>query len=139
MQHKYVVAAMSEYQDKIPPDRTVIIEALLEAAPDSVFEILPRVRLKNPIITMLLSIFLGAFGLDRFYIGDARIGWFKFCTGIILFLVNVLVGLLVPSFLIVLRFLNVAYGIFLLTEIYSTYQNTKKLNLETLRSFLMTD
>ena len=39
------------------------------------------VKLYNPILTLILSIFLGWLGVDRFYIGDIGLGVAKLLVG----------------------------------------------------------
>ena len=38
------------------------------------------IRMKDPTISLILSIFVGCFGVDRFYMGDIGLGVFKLIT-----------------------------------------------------------
>lgn len=63
---------------------------------------------KNPIIMLLISIFLGAFGIDRFILGDIGLGICKLIFGWLTF------------------------GIWPLIDIYFCYKKTLSKNLETI-------
>ena len=52
----------------------------MKASPEQV-DNLTAVKLFNPVVTLILSIFLGGLGVDRFYIGDIGLGVAKLLVG----------------------------------------------------------
>ncbi len=63
------------------PTAIPIIRQKLENASDDVFFSLQAIELKDPTTILLISIFLGALGIDRFMIGDTATGVLKLLTG----------------------------------------------------------
>lgn len=63
------------------------------------------IALKNPIVTLILSLLLGAFAVDRFYIGDLALGVIK----------------------IILVFCVIGW-IWVVLDWFLTYQKTKQIN-----------
>ena len=78
--------------------------ALMKASPEQV-DNLTMVKLYNPILTLILSIFLGWLGVDRFYIGDIGLGVAKLLVGWFTF------------------------GIWPLVDIFCSYRKAKEKNL----------
>ncbi|MBO5776054.1 MAG: TM2 domain-containing protein [Clostridia bacterium] len=72
-------------KNDIPNDMVYILTEALEKADDKVYNHILSIPIKSKITTLLLSIFLGGLGVDRFYIGDIGLGvakllfsWFTF-------------------------------------------------------------
>lgn len=63
------------------PTAIPIIRQKLENASDEVFLSLQATELKDPTTLLLVSIFIGAFGIDRFMLGDVGMGILKLLTG----------------------------------------------------------
>ncbi len=63
------------------PTAIPIIRQKLENASDSVFFSIQACELKDPTTMLLISIFLGSFGIDRFMLGDTGMGVLKLLTG----------------------------------------------------------
>lgn len=57
-----------------------ISERLLQVSDDKAV-MLSTMQFKDPTIVLILSIFLGSFGIDRFFIGDMGLGIGKLLTG----------------------------------------------------------
>ena len=57
-----------------------LIQVRMESADDSKWQYLSFVKLKDPQIALMLSIFGGPIGFDRFYIGDILLGILKTIT-----------------------------------------------------------
>ena len=56
------------------PSAIPIIRQKMEAASDDALLTLQATDLKDPTVVLLVSIFLGALGIDRFMIGDIGMG-----------------------------------------------------------------
>ncbi len=63
------------------PSVIPIIRQKMEAASDDMLLTLQATELKDPTVVLLISIFLGTLGIDRFMIGDIGIGILKLLTG----------------------------------------------------------
>ncbi len=63
-----------------PAQAMILKEKLLEVG-DSKFEAIAMLDLKEPTTMMIISIFLGALGVDRFMLGDTGMGVLKLLTG----------------------------------------------------------
>ena len=81
MENTKVNALMAQYKDLIPSDQVLMLKNALQNAPDYAYDNLVTVQTKSPIVTLLLSIFLGGLGVDRFYIGDIGLGVAKLLLG----------------------------------------------------------
>ena len=81
MEDKDLQVIMMGYQKDNPENKKVMFKnALKKASPEQV-DNLTMVKLYNPILTLILSIFLGWLGVDRFYIGDIGLGVAKLLVG----------------------------------------------------------
>lgn len=63
------------------PSAIPILRQKMENASDETLLILQATELKDPTTVLLISIFLGSLGIDRFMIGDTGIGILKLLTG----------------------------------------------------------
>lgn len=84
----------------------------LEKATDKQGDEILFLSLHNPTVTLLLSIFLGAIGVDRFVLGDVGRGILKLLFGWL------------------------TLGIFPLIDIYFSYQRAKKINFGKVKNIL---
>lgn len=62
------------------PSVIPIIRSKLENADDSKFLALQAIELKDPTAFLIISIFFGSIGLDRFLLGDIGMGVLKLLT-----------------------------------------------------------
>ncbi len=76
-----VNAILMQYKDYIPNESTLSLRSSLERASDACYSNLISVPLKKPTTTLILSIFFGGLGVDRFYIGDVGLGIAKLLLG----------------------------------------------------------
>ena len=67
---------------KIPAGSIPSVRTRLENTEVSDSEIMAlQTQMKDPLLSILLSIFIGSLGIDRFYIGDVGLGIGKLLTG----------------------------------------------------------
>ena len=64
----------------LPEQKVYFIREKLLSLDDSKWAALSTIQFKNPTTALLLSIFLGAYGIDRFYIGNTGMGVGKLLT-----------------------------------------------------------
>lgn len=65
---------------KLPAEKTVIIREKLTQIDDSRYATISSVELKDPTTMLLISIFLGELGVDRFMLGETGMGILKLLT-----------------------------------------------------------
>ena len=63
-----------------PAEKVVIVKEKLLKMDESKFSLISSIELKDPNIMLLISIFLGSLGVDRFMIGDIAMGVLKLLT-----------------------------------------------------------
>lgn len=68
------------YSAKLPPESLNMVREKLIAYDDESTAHLLMVQMKDPTIALILSICLGVYGVDRFYIGDIGMGIGKLIT-----------------------------------------------------------
>ena len=76
-----VNALITQFKNHIPDDQVLILKNSLASASDDCYDNMIALTFKNPTTTLLLSIFLGGLGVDRFYIGDTGLGVCKLLFG----------------------------------------------------------
>lgn len=64
----------------LPEDKLQFVRERLLLMDDSRWSVLSLIQFKNPTTALVLSIFLGGYGIDRFYIGDTGLGVGKLLT-----------------------------------------------------------
>lgn len=77
----------------LPPEKTLMVKDLLSKLDDSdsTNSFLQTINYKDPIIALVISLFFGFLGIDRFYIGDKKKGLIK----LILFIVTMVITFIV--------------------------------------------
>ena len=70
-----------QYKDSVPGDRAAQLKGMLDAAPDSCYNTLATVKTHSPVVILIISIFLGGLGIDRFMLGDIGLGVCKLLFG----------------------------------------------------------
>ncbi len=80
MQQQKVDQFMLAKGKYFPEEKSASIRGCLLAADDSKDSIIISMQFKDPTIALLLSLFLGGYGIDRFYLGDTGLGIGKLLT-----------------------------------------------------------
>lgn len=112
MESNNVNAILMQYKDYIPNESTLSLRSSLERASDACYSNLISVPLKKPTTTLILSIFFGGLGVDRFYIGDVGLGIAKLLLGWL------------------------TCGLWTLIDIFLCYKKAKEKNLTSIMSML---
>lgn len=71
------VATMS---NKFPSSNLMTVRERLEKLDDSKMVVIQSIDYKDPTTMLLISLFLGTFGVDRFMLGDTGMGVLKLLT-----------------------------------------------------------
>lgn len=72
---------MMTNQKYFPPEKIMYIKEKLEGLDENKFAMISTIELKDPTTLLLISIFLGGLGVDRFMLGDIGMGILKLLTG----------------------------------------------------------
>ncbi len=100
---------MALWSDKIAAEDKPVLSGMLDKVDESKKDILSSLPLKSPMTTLLLSILVGSFGVDRFYLGEIGLGITKLFIGWI------------------------TCGIWYIIDIFLCHKKAKKMNLEKIR------
>jgi len=65
---------------KFPEENAMFIRERLSGDDDSKWGVLSSLQFKSPTTALILSLFLGYLGVDRFYLGDTGMGIGKLLT-----------------------------------------------------------
>lgn len=131
MTQENIAAALRKYKSEIPKGNLSLFKNYLEEASDDCMEELMAIPLKNKLATKLFSIFLGRFGVDRFYVGDIALGVIKSVLTVNEVALMLILGL---------DFLSIALTAFAwgwyFMDIFNTYKATEQINYDILVGFL---
>ena len=67
-------------QKYLPAEKVVFLKQKLLETDESKFSLVSAVEFKDPTTLLLISIFLGSLGIDRFMMGDVGMGILKLLT-----------------------------------------------------------
>lgn len=112
MEESKASAVLMQYKEFIPDENILALKEALLRAGDEKYQVIVSVPIKKPMTTLILSIFLGGIGVDRFYIGDIGVGIAKLLFGWI------------------------TCGIWPLVDIFMSYKKTKEKNYANLITIL---
>ena len=68
-------------QKYLPAEKIPMLRERLLSADDSKMTMISAIELKDPTTILLISIFLGSLGIDRFMLGETGMGILKLLTG----------------------------------------------------------
>ncbi len=71
---------MMTNQKYFPEEKIVYLKDKLRTMDDEKFSLISTIELKDPTTLLLVSIFLGVLGIDRFMLGDIGMGILKLLT-----------------------------------------------------------
>ena len=80
MERNKVDAYMATNQKYYPEDKLLFIRDSLDMMDDDRFIVVLSVPKKDPLVVLILSIFLGYLGIDRFFLGNMGLGVIKLIT-----------------------------------------------------------
>lgn len=107
MDNNKIATIMAQVREYIPEEKKMELQQRLSVMPDEAGMVISEVNFKSSTTTLILSIFLGDLGIDRFYVGDIGLGVLKLLT----------VGL---------------FGVWGFIDIFLCYKKAKKKNYETI-------
>ena len=81
MEQQKVDMYIMSNQKYFPAEKIVYLKEKLMAMDESKFALLSSVELKDPTTILIISLFLGGWGIDRFMIKDTGLGILKLLTG----------------------------------------------------------
>lgn len=84
MEEQKITSFLANHGDKFAKQHKPLITNQLEDADDRKFNALMAASWKNPTVIVVISIFLGGLGIDRFMLGQIGMGIGKIATCIIL-------------------------------------------------------
>ena len=68
-------------QKYFPAEKMVFLKEKLRTIDEEKFALISAIDFKEPTTLLLISLFLGALGIDRFMLGDTGLGILKLLTG----------------------------------------------------------
>ncbi len=80
MEQQLVDQYIMTHRTYFPTEKVTYLKDKLIAADEQKFSSVLAAELKNPIKLLLVSLFLGTFGIDRFIMGEPRMGILKLST-----------------------------------------------------------
>jgi TM2 domain-containing membrane protein YozV len=153
MRNEYVNHIYNMFQSYIPEDERSLFKSALEYAPDDRFEKLLLVKVYDPTAVVLISVFGGGFGADRFYIGDIGLGLLKLFFGpIVAILCAIATGVLtgmsesmaleqILQISAIISLVSIAAavitGLWWLIDCFCSYKKAKKKNLQNILNYGM--
>ncbi|MDL0095672.1 TM2 domain-containing protein [Campylobacter vicugnae] len=115
-------------KDKIPGNSLAILSERLKNASNDKLQSIGLLNFKSPIVGLLLGIFFGALGIDRFYKGDVTLGAVKLG----LFILG-----LITTFIYIGIFILFIVWVWAIVDLFLVFIGIKKDNLNKINSLLI--
>ncbi|MBQ3998720.1 MAG: TM2 domain-containing protein [Paludibacteraceae bacterium] len=80
MDQAKIEAYLAKNAGMLPEEKVAELKAALAKINDDQMISIEAIKLKDPKVALLLAIFLGGYGVDRFYLGQAGLGVLKLLT-----------------------------------------------------------
>lgn len=80
MEQQKVDAFIMTNQKYFPDEKIMYLKEKLKAMDDSKLSLISTIKLKDPTTLLIVSLFLGVLGVDRFMLEDKGMGILKLCT-----------------------------------------------------------
>jgi TM2 domain-containing membrane protein YozV len=125
MKEEKVKRVAKHFEKSFPMEGYENFKRTLALVPDGYYDNIMATPMKKTPVTVILAIFLGMFGIDRFYIGDKKMGIIKLVATVVITLCSIFI----PNPTIV-AVLEVALGIFLIVDIFLSYKEGKRNNYD---------
>lgn len=117
-------ALLAKYVSALHSDDLSKFEQAIKELPPQKYNQLMQQPIKKKTVAILFSIFLGGIGIDRFYVGDAKLGVLKIVGTVVAVLCNYIQ---IPVLGIIV---NLANGIWKIADIFLSYKKCKDKNYE---------
>ena len=122
------ISYIDKIRKQIPVELYRELRTRIESASEDKYKKIEDLKLKNIYVTVILSLFLGIFGVDRFYAGDIRLGIGKLVLGV--------VGYLFGGFGTIGFALQLLSYVWWIEDIFFSYRLSRKRNSEKIYGIL---
>lgn len=122
------ISYIDKIRKQIPVELYRELRTRIESASEDKYKKIKELKLKNIYVTVILSLFLGIFGVDRFYAGDIRLGIGKLVLGV--------VGYLFGGFGTIGFALQLLSYVWWIEDIFFSYRLSRKRNSEKIYGIL---
>ena len=125
MTEEKVKKVARHFEKKFPLEGYENFKRRLGLVPDSYYDEIMAIPTKKSVVAILLAIFLGGIGLDRFYVGDKKMGIIKIVASVVVAICSIFIT--IP---IVVTLLYFALAIFQIIDIFLSYKEGKRYNYD---------
>ncbi len=122
------ISYIDKIRKQIPVELYRELRTRIESASEDKYKKIKELKLKSIYVTVILSLFLGIFGVDRFYAGDIRLGIGKLVLGV--------VGYLFGGFGTIGFALQLLSYVWWIEDIFFSYRLSRKRNSEKIYGIL---